>query len=314
MEGSAPGFGQLLPDEVRAACAWVAGQSRSVSIDQAALAAYAETLPPTPDLQPPDPRTELVSGDRESRAAFTICLDAINFGSGWWPTIRKRPGHSGYATIAAAVVERFREYGPWTCEELGGIERDRLAFDLEQNAEHPLMAEYARALRDVGAHVGGEYGGSFAAVADAGRSAAGLAELLAEWDAFADASSYENRRVPFFKRAQIAAADVARGGVAPYRDLHRLTAFADNLVPHTLRMAGVLRYDDGLAGRIAAGELLEVGEPAEVEIRACGVHAVELVAAAAGQSPAAVDQQLWQRGQSAEVKAQPRHRCRTTWY
>ncbi len=84
-----------------------------------------------------------------------------------------------------------------------------------------------------------------------------------------------------------------------FDDIDRLTAFADNLVPHTLRMAGVLRYDDGLAGRIAAGELLDAGEPAEVEIRACGVHAVELLAAAAGQSPAAVDQQLWQRGQSA---------------
>ena len=30
---------------------------------------------------PPDPETELVEGDRETRTALFVCLDAINFGS-----------------------------------------------------------------------------------------------------------------------------------------------------------------------------------------------------------------------------------------
>jgi hypothetical protein len=99
-----------------------------------------------------------------------------------------------------------------------------------------------------------------------------------------------------------------------FADVDRLTAFADNLVPHTLRMAGVLRYDPALAGRIARQELLAAGEPAEVELRACGVHAVELLAARSGLTPAAVDHQLWQRGQDPAIKAVPRHRCRCSWY
>ena len=87
-------------------------------------------------------------------------------------------------------------------------------------------------------------------------------------------------RVPFFKRAQIAAADLALAGLAPAEDLDRLTLFADNLVPHVLRLDGVLEFDDDLVARIDAEELLEHDSPEEVEIRACALHAVELLVAA----------------------------------
>ena len=50
--------------------------------------------------------------------------------------------------------------------------------------------------------------------------------------------------------------DLALAGVAEFADLDRLTIFADNLVPHVLRVDGVLRYDSRLAARIDAGELL----------------------------------------------------------
>ena len=40
-------------------------------------------------------------------------MDAINFGSGWFPTLRKRAGLSGYNTIAAALSDRFRD-GAWS--------------------------------------------------------------------------------------------------------------------------------------------------------------------------------------------------------
>ena len=56
-------------------------------------------------------------------------------------------------------------------------------------------------------------------------------------------------------------------------------------------MAGLV-YDDALAGRIERGELLAPGSPEEVEIRACGVHAVELLAAPHRPHPAALDHRL----------------------
>jgi len=128
-------------------------------------------------------------------------------------------------------------------------------------------------------------------------------------------SEYDGRPVPFYKRAQIAAADLHLGEVVEFADLDRLTLFADNLVPHVLRLDGVLEFDAGLLRRIDAGEPLQHGSPEEVEMRACAVQAVELIVAARGDTSAqAIDLLLWTRGAGARYKAQPRPRARTTAY
>ena len=57
------------------------------------------------------------------------------------------------------------------------------------------------------------------------------------------------------------------------------------------------------------------GSPEEVEIRACSVHAVELIVSARpGTCAAEVDLLLWLRGQEPRYKAVPRHRSRCTAY
>jgi hypothetical protein len=117
----------------------------------------------------------------------------------------------------------------------------------------------------------------------------------------------------FYKRAQIVPNDLALAGIAEFHDLERLTIFADNLVPHVLRVDGVLRYDDALARRIDTGELLTPGEE-EREIRGCAVHACELLGAELGVAPRILDTWLWNRGQEARYKAVPRHRTRTVFY
>jgi len=185
-----------------------------------------------------------------------------------------------------------------------------------QDPGHPLMADFAAALRDVGERVGDDHGGRFLALAEAaGRSAPTLAGLLAAWPSFADLSTYDGRPVPFFKRAQLVAADLDRF-VAPLSGVERLTAFADNLVPHVLRVDGVLDLDPALAARIDAGEPLDHGSPEEVELRACAVHAVELLSGATGRrlSPAEIDLALWTRGGEPRCKAVPRPRSRNTAY
>lgn len=304
-----------LPDQVRAACAWVSSRARLVRIEEDAIGPYAAALalPADPG---PHPDTQYVEGDREGRAAFAVCLDAINFGSGWWPTIRKRPGHSGFFTVAAGLTERFRADGPWTAAELTRLTAADLATVLGQDPAHPLWAQFAASLRDVGAHLDAEHGGSFVAAIDsAGGSAPALAALFAGWDAFADVSTYDGRPVPFFKRAQLAAADVHRAAAAELRDLDRLTAFADNLVPHVLRVDGVLSLDSRLRERIEVEELLDHDSPEEVELRAAAVQSVELLAAARPDlTPAQIDAVLWNRGGAPRYKWVPRPRSRNTAY
>jgi glutathione S-transferase len=288
-----------LLDEVRESCRELALSARHVSIDLDA--APGLDSPPPPAL---DPERHYLEGDRADVAAYLLTLDAINFGSGWFPTLRKRPGCSGYFTVAWALTDRFREHGPLSSAELRALDRSDVARALGQSDAHPLMALYAEALRDLGRFLGGRTALDLIAAAEA--SAERLAAQLARGMRFFDDRG-------FYKRAQITGSDLALAGLTEFEDLDRLTIFADNLVPHVLRVDGVLRYAPELAAHIDAGKLLPAGA-AEREIRACAVHACELLSQRTGVAPRILDATLWNRGQAPEYKAIPRHRTRSVFY
>jgi Potential Queuosine, Q, salvage protein family len=288
-----------LLEEVRAGCAAIAAEARWVHIDLERLGDVEHVEPPSLD-----PERHFLEGTPDDVASYMLTLDTINFGSGWFPTLRKRPGCSGYFTVAWALAERWRSFGPWSNAELRALSSADVAAVLGQEPAHELMTLYARALRDLGSFL--EERSALQLVREAEGSAERLALLLAAgMPFFAD--------VGFWKRAQIVPNDLALAGVAAFEDLDRLTIFADNLVPHVLRVDGVLRYDPRLAAQIDACELLPAGGE-EREIRACAVHACELIAARTGIPPRLLDTWLWNRGQAPEYKAIPRHRTRTVYY
>ena len=98
---------------------------------------------------------------------------------------------------------------------------------------------------------------------EADHRAGRLVEILASMGFYRDVSRYGDLEVPFYKRAQLTAADLAVAfsgeGYGSFRDLDRLTSFADNLVPHVLRRSGALVYAPGLAKRIDTGEPIASG-------------------------------------------------------
>jgi hypothetical protein len=289
----------LLTDQVRETCRTVAEGARFVSIDLDAVASLDPGEPPALD-----PQRHYLEGTADEVAYYLLVLDSINFGSGWFPTLRKRPGHSGYFTLAASLTDHWRGGGAWSGDELRALKAADVAAVLGQEPDHELMGLYAEALRDLGRFLGDRR--ALDLVAEAGGSAERFASMLAAGMPFFDDRG-------FWKRAQIAANDLALAGVAEFPDLNRLTIFADNLVPHVLRVDGVLRYDPALAPRIDAGELLPPGEE-EREIRACAMHACELIAARTGMPARLLDTALWNRGQAPRYKAIPRHRTRTVFY
>ena len=293
-----------LSDQVRASCAEIAASARFVRIDLDALGALDPG--PLPEL---DAERHYLEGEPEDVAAYILTLDAINFGSGWFPELRKRRGRdgtavSGYFTVAWGLADRFRALGPWSPAELRALHTEEVADVLGQRRDHELMALFSQALRQLGAFLGDR--SALDVVASAGGSAVRLAEILAAgMPMFADHG--------FYKRAQITGSDLALAGVASFGDIDRLTIFADNLVPHVLRVDGALVYDERLAAHIDAGRRLRPG-PQEREIRACAVHACALLAKRTGMSERDIDNALWTRGGAPEYKAIPRHRCRTIFY
>jgi hypothetical protein len=288
-----------LTDDVRAASREIAAGARHVRIDLDRLSELDPGEPPVLDAE-----RHYLEGTPEQVAHFMLVLDSINFGSGWFPTLRKRPGMSGYFTVASSLTDFWRTGGGWSPDELRALTGADLASVLGQEAGHELMGLYAEALRDLGRFLGARR--ALDVVEEAGGSAERLAAMLAAGMPFYD-------DVGFWKRAQIVPNDLALAGVASFDDLDRLTIFADNLVPHVLRMDGALDYEPGLAARIDSGELLPPGEE-EREIRACAVHACELLSARLGVPARSIDVALWSRGQAPSYKAVPRHRTRTVFY
>ena len=323
-----------LPDElldrpfaaVREACAEVAARARRGAIDPAALERFADAIPAA-ELGRAATLFPALGGDAEALAAFVLCLDALNFGSGWFPLLRKRPGTSGYRTIEAALRERFEAAGPIEARALRVLDARAVAELLGQAPVAPpldeLMELYARALRELGERVSVCAGGSFAGfVEEAGGSAAALVRSLLAMPLWRDVSRHDGQPVPFLKRAQIAVSDLAHAlpdDLGRFRDLDELTMFADNLVPHVLRLDGVLRFDAALVARIEAEELIPWGSPEEVEIRACALDAVEQIALRMRDRGRPVharelDEWLWLRGGGPRYKSRPRHRTRCPYY
>jgi hypothetical protein len=272
----------MLADEVRAHCARVAAGARSVTVDAGAARYERGTSGLDPGLHRLDaPRGEVVR--------YVLILDAINFGSGWFDEL---------GTDTDTLTRRLTERGvPWTPGELRALSAAAVGDALGLPPSHALTGLYARALRELGTWLGD-------APLELGDSAQAFAErLVAGMPLFADPG--------FYKRAQITANDLVLAGVADFADADSLTVFADNLLPHVLRHDGVLTYAPALAARVDAGAPLAHGSREEVELRACAVHACELLATTAGVPPRTLDNWLWHRG--AGLAGRP-HLTRTTAY
>jgi hypothetical protein len=292
-----------ITDEVRESCQQIAAGAQRVRID---LDALGEVKPgPQAAL---DPRFHYLEGTAADVADYMLALDAINFGSGWFPRLRKREHEGrqlgGYFTVAWALADHVRTHGPPTSKWLRQVRTPEIAQILGQEPDNELMNLYAQALRALGRFLGRRR--ALDLVAQSGNSAEQLAQMLAGGMAMFDDRG-------FYKRAQIVPNDLALAGVAQFDDLDRLTIFADNLVPHVLRCDGVLRYDKQLASLIDSETRLPMGG-AEREIRACAVHACELIAKRVGHAPRQLDTWLWTRGQLPQYKSRPRHRCRNVFY
>ncbi|HAB58159.1 MAG TPA: hypothetical protein DCE75_08925 [Acidimicrobiaceae bacterium] len=316
-------------ERVRRTCAAVADASSHVRIHDGAIETLAERL--DIDRPPNDPGQDPI-GDIESTAAFVLTLDAINFGSGYFPYLRKRSGQSGYHTVAASLRDWVDLAGTITTASLRhdvGYWAHVFGQELDGSPAHELMELFTIALSDLADFVDATTDGSFVGVVEAAQgSAAALAESLTTMPFYRDVHEHPvTGEVFLYKRAQITAQDLAvtfaGEGYGRFDDLDQLTMFADNLVPHVLRVEGVLEFAPSLLARIEAVDNITIGSPEEIEIRACGVTAVERLAAAIRSravdprpdlTTGSLDNILWNTGAGPTYKAIPRHRSRCVFY
>ncbi len=241
------------------------------------------------------------SGPPERTLRYLLVLDTVNFS--FWGG-----GGGGYWQLAERLRDAFAA-GDELSEpaSLGRITAGRLH---DVVGDLPMLEERARALRELGAH--GFEGLVRETAADTARTLAG------RLPSYADVASYDGWRVPLLKRAQIVPADLLGAGVGSFPDLASLTCFPDYKLPQVLRHFGALQYSAALARRVDTWEELRPGEPAEVEIRAATVVAVERLREALDERgrrlmAIEVDWILWDLSQGL-YPVRPYHRTRTVFY
>ncbi|MFW2381294.1 MAG: queuosine salvage family protein [Acidimicrobiales bacterium] len=257
----------------------------------------------------------------EDRAMRSLAANAINFGSGYHDLVRKEPGMSGARTMSTRLLRFLDATGPLTADRLLRFTvadcSQIFGQELDGDAVEQLLSRFATALNDLGSFVADRGGTARSVLERSGDSAEILATGLTAMPYYRDVERHHEEPVWFYKRAQITPADLARQGLWRFSDLNQLTAFADNLVPHVLRIDGAIVVDPYVVDAIDRGELLAPGSRAEVELRAAAVVAVEeLVARIPDPEVWALhlDEWLWLRGAGTTYKAVRRPRSRSVFY
>ncbi|XP_059957086.1 queuosine 5'-phosphate N-glycosylase/hydrolase isoform X2 [Mesoplodon densirostris] len=147
----------------------------------------------------------------------------------------------------------------------------------------PLIEERHRILNETGKILLEKFEGSFLnCVRKSDKSAQKLLHLVVEsFPSYRDETRFEGKRISFYKRAQILVADtwsVLEGkGDGCFKDISRITMFADYRLPQVLVYLGALKYSDELLEKLLKGEVLSYGNSQEVEIRGCSLWCVELI-------------------------------------
>ena len=188
-----------------------------------------------------------------------------------------------------------------------------------------MLVDRWRNVRELGRVLSERFGGSAASLIEsADHDAARLARCVADnFSSFQDATIYDSLVVSFLKRAQILVADISGSfggqGWGEFKNLRDLTAFADYKLPQILRAWGILRYDNGLARRVNAGEQLPKDSPEEIEIRAATLWAVEFLRLALTEhgrelTSTEIDWFLWNSSHQLSKGMKPYHRVRTIYY
>jgi hypothetical protein len=257
--------------------------------DVASWLAYEEL--PTPSYFLPFP----LDLSRDEIVDFVLVASSLNFAFTDFAT-RKRwdlildgrvyaDADGLHAALHRALGEGIRVLdGSW----LASVSADDLRRVFRGGtSELQLLDERAAVLRGLGETLVARYDGRFSnvlassspALYDDGR---GFLEVLArDFPRFHDVAEWEGREVRFWKLAQLAVwiLEVTlreQGGIG-FRDLDRLTAFADYIVPAGMRAMGILRYSGELDRAIAAGQLIEAGSSQEMELRAHTIYAASLL-------------------------------------
>ncbi|POR38356.1 Uncharacterized protein TPAR_01442 [Tolypocladium paradoxum] len=298
----------------------------------------------------------------ESTVAFIFTMDLLNFS--FWSELPdderfaveyRGKRWTGYWSLVASLQRALDESIPitnphfWHDEDECNLETLRHIFRSCTEEEMPMLQERLECLRESGQVLYERYNCSFNSVISAADgSAAQLVNLLArDFSCFRDEHSFDGRSKPIrlLKRAQILVADLwacfQGESYGEFRDIDKITMFADYRVPQILISLGALYCSPTVAAAIKDKQLFESGGRWEVQLRgkssttsskepstntlsACSIWCVELIRREIMRNHPVthvnailIDFFLYDKMKELEAEGKeafPHHRTRSIWY
>jgi hypothetical protein len=320
-------LGRTIFDELRSGLAYVAERSEHVKINEELIEEYVLSLDRNALTEVLDTDHHFI-GSEEATASYIVALDSINFGSGYKPHLLSEGfslvDNSFYFATSTRLKNYYIDKDMVEAGELLEIQTadiaDILALDISKQYSAEFAGMCASALNELGENIAGNYDGSFMRfVESAEGSAEKMVRKMLEMENFRDIHKYHGTDIVFYKRAQITVIDLQLAfknlGHELFSGTDQVTMFADNGIPHVLKVDGILEYSDILSSRIDNGEEIPSGSEEEIEIRGCAAHAVELMSKISDLTSVNIDHILWHRGISSDVyRKVPTHRTLTHFY
>lgn len=310
----------MICDLVRQTCQRVAEKAKDVQICQEQLKAFCKEIAEKPVyvkyFDCPDHIS--IDSSEEEIAAYVFIMDALNFC--FWPS------NWEYADLSKAVSNAMKDKSFAKPANLAKISLEDFRTAVFGGIDFPLLEERHRAVQELGRVVDGFFKGEYLEVLrNVDFDGPRLLDLIARYFLkFQDHSIYQGEQIFFYKRAQILVADLfgafdQKPCDISIKNIDQLTCFADYRIPQILRHKGVLVYSDKLKHLIDSKAELIHGCIEEVEIRACMVHAVEIMRdelrqAGVKWTAVEVDWLLWQIGEDMRNQIAPHHRTLSIYY
>ena len=173
----------------------------------------------------------------------------------------------------------------------GDVMADLTIQDLEKifkgNIKMPMLEERLTILNQVGVKLVDSYEGSWITFINSCpqklyHSGEGLVEkLVTEFPRFNDVSDFQGDEVKFYKLAQLGYwgihAALSHTGYFKLEDIHRMSAFADYIIPVALNLFEITDYSGELKRDINDGVEIPASSQKEIEIRSHSLYATSLL-------------------------------------
>lgn len=320
-----------IPDQILESTKFVVEKSEFVKINEAAIKKVARKWKEEKWELPPWDSTYHFFDNSPRTLAYFFILDSINFS--FWSERKEQKYRihyqgkyvNGYNSLALSLKMAFSRHHP--IEKNGYLlkmTKGEFLTLLGGKGKLALLEKRLHILHQAALIIKNQFGGDVQNLfIEANNNALLLLDILiSRFPSFRDEAQYKEKRVLFYKRAQIFVNDAHAAfkgkGLGAFTNMDKLTAFSDYKIPQILRHWNIFSYGEALSKKIDAKIELQKNSPEEVEIRANTIWAMEhlkeeLKTIGVHLQSREIDWLLWKKAGS-EKGMKPYHKVRTTSY